>query len=96
MFQVRCDYRYVNGVGIVLVYFLNGMPFVYDDITETEREDHYAKACAEAEPTLNIEHLFLNSEQRSQPEPLPGPPGPPPGALPGPPGAPPRPLLGGF
>lgn len=62
MFQVRCDYRYVNGVGIVLVYFLNGMPFVYDNIDDMSREDPYVKACADAEPTINIEHLTKNSE----------------------------------
>lgn len=62
MFQVRCDYRYLNGIGIVLVYFLNGMPFVYDDITDAEKEDIYVKTCAEAEPTLNVELLTKNSE----------------------------------
>ena len=62
MYRVRCDYRYLNGIGIVLVYFLNGMPFVYDDITDAEREDPYVKACAEAEVTLNVEHLTKNSE----------------------------------
>lgn len=62
MFKVRCDYRYINYIGIVLVYFLNGMPFVYDDITEAEREDPYVKAIAEHEYSLDVEQLTKNSE----------------------------------
>ncbi len=62
MFKVRCEYRYVDTIGIVLVYFFNGMPFVYDDIDEMEQEDAYVKACANAEETLTTEHLTRNSE----------------------------------
>jgi len=62
MFKVRCEYRYVDTIGIVLVYFFNGMPFVYDDIDEIEQEDAYIKACANSEETLTIEHLTRNSE----------------------------------
>ena len=61
MFQVRCDYRYLNGIGIVLVYFLNGMPFVYDDITDAEKEDIYVKSCAESR--TNIERWTLDKKQ---------------------------------
>lgn len=62
MYRVRCDYRYVNGIGIVLVYFLNGLPFVYDDISDDERNDPFIKICAEEEPSLDIEDLTKNSE----------------------------------
>ena len=62
MFKVRCEYRYVDTIGIVLVYFFNGMPFVYDDIDEIEQEDVYVKACANSEETLTTEHLTRNSE----------------------------------
>jgi len=62
MYKVRCDYRYVNYVGIVLVYFLNGMPFVYDDIADIEKDDPFVKALAYSEPPLDVEELLRNSE----------------------------------
>ena len=62
MYKVRCDYRHVNYIGIVLVYFLNGMPFVYDDIHEEDKTDPYVKAIADSEPALDVEELTRNSE----------------------------------
>ena len=44
------------------MYFLNGMPFVYDDISEAEKEDSYVKAIAGAEDPLDVEQLTKNSE----------------------------------
>ena len=62
MYKVRCDYRHVNYVGIILVYFLNGMPFVYDDILDEDKSDPYVKAIADPEPALDVEELTRNSE----------------------------------
>lgn len=41
---------------------MNGMPFVYDDITDEERGDPYVTALADSEPPLDIEQLTKNSE----------------------------------
>ena len=62
MFKVRCDYRHINYIGIVLVYFLNGLPFVYDDISEAEKEDAYVKAIAGVADPIDVEQLTKNSE----------------------------------
>ena len=62
MYKLRCDYRHVNYIGIVLVYYLNGMPFVYDDISEEERNDPYVKAIARSEDAIDVEQLTKNSE----------------------------------
>jgi hypothetical protein len=62
MYKVRCDYRYVNTIGIVLVYFINGMPFVYDDIPDSEKDDPYVQAIAQTEHPLEVEELTKNSE----------------------------------
>ena len=61
-YQVRSEYRFVDTVGIVLVYTLNGMEFVYDDITEQELLDPMVQAVAANEPVLTIETLIRNSE----------------------------------
>ena len=62
MYKLRCDYRHVNYIGIVLVYYLNGMPFIYDDISEEERNDPYVKAMAGSEDAIDVEQLTKNSE----------------------------------
>jgi len=62
MYKVRCDYRHINYIGIVLVYFLNGMPFVYDDVPEVDKDDPYVKAIADSEDPIDIEQLTRNSE----------------------------------
>ena len=62
MYKVRCDYRYINTIGIALVYFINGMPFVYDDIHDEDKGDPYVKAIADSEEPLDIEQLTKNSE----------------------------------
>lgn len=62
MYKVRCDYRYINGIGIALVYFINGMPFVYDDIFDEDKIDPYVQAVVNSEPSLEVEQLTKNSE----------------------------------
>jgi hypothetical protein len=61
-YQVRSEYRFVDTVGIVLVYTINGMEFVYDDISEEELMDPMIQAVASHEPILSIETLTQNSE----------------------------------
>ena len=67
MFKVRCDYRHINYIGIVLVYFLNGMPFVYDDVPEVDKDDPYVKAIADSEDPIDIEQLTRNRSYGSTP-----------------------------
>ena len=61
-YQVRSEYRFVDTVGIVLVYTINGMEFVYDDISEEELMDPMIQAVASNEPILSVETLIKNSE----------------------------------
>jgi len=61
-YQVRSEYRFVDTVGIVLVYTINGMEFVYDDISEEELLDPMIQAVASNEPILSVETLIRNSE----------------------------------
>jgi len=61
-YQVRSEYRFVDTVGIVLVYTINGMEFVYDDISEEELMDPMIQAVAANEPILSVETLIRNSE----------------------------------
>jgi hypothetical protein len=61
-YQVRSEYRFVDTVGIVLVYTVNGMEFVYDDISEEELMDPMVQAVASCEPVLSIETITRNSE----------------------------------
>ena len=61
-YQVRSEYRFVDTVGIVLVYTINGMEFVYDDISEEELMDPMIQAVASNEPILSVETLIQNSE----------------------------------
>ena len=61
-YQVRSEYRFVDTVGIVLVYTINGMEFVYDDISEEELMDPMVQAVASNEPILSVETLIQNSE----------------------------------
>ena len=61
-YQVRSEYRFVDTVGIVLVYTINGMEFVYDDISEEELMDPMIQAVAAHEPILSVETLIRNSE----------------------------------
>jgi hypothetical protein len=61
-YQVRSEYRFVDTVGIVLVYTINGMEFVYDDISEEELMDPMIQAVASNEPILSVETLIRNSE----------------------------------
>jgi len=61
-YQVRSEYRFVDTVGIVLVYTINGMEFVYDDISDEELADPMIQAVAAHEPLLDIETLIRNSE----------------------------------
>lgn len=44
------------------MYFMNGMPFVYDDISDEDKCDPYVNAIADSEPALEIEQLTKNSE----------------------------------
>jgi hypothetical protein len=61
-YQVRSEYRFVDTIGIVLVYTINGMEFVYDDISEEELMDPMIQAVASNEPILSVETLIQNSE----------------------------------
>jgi hypothetical protein len=61
-YQVRSEYKFVDTVGIALVYSINGLPFVYDDISEEELMDPIVQAIAFSEPFLSIETLIRNSE----------------------------------
>jgi len=61
-YQVRSEYRFVDTVGIVLVYTINGMEFVYDDISDEELNDPMVQAVASNEPILSVETLIQNSE----------------------------------
>ena len=61
-YQVRSEYRFVDTIGIVLVYTINGMEFVYDDISEEELMDPMVQAVASNEPILSVETLIQNSE----------------------------------
>ena len=61
-YRVRSEYRFVDTVGIVLVYTINGMEFVYDDISEEELMDPMIQAVASNEPILSVETLIQNSE----------------------------------
>lgn len=61
-YQVRSEYRFVDTVGIVLVYTINGMEFVYDDISDEELADPMIQAVASHEPILSVETLIRNSE----------------------------------
>ena len=38
------------------------MPFIYDDISEAERDDPYVKAIAGSEDAIDVEQLTKNSE----------------------------------
>jgi len=61
-YQVRAEYRFVDTVGIVLVYSINSLEFVYDDISEEELQDPLVVAIAQSEPILSVEDLIRNSE----------------------------------
>ena len=61
-YQVRSEYRFVDTVGIVLVYSINSLEFVYDDISDEELMDPMVQAIAANEPVLSIEELIRNSE----------------------------------
>jgi len=61
-YQVRSEYRFVDTVGIVLVYSINSLEFVYDDISDEELMDPMVQAIAANEPVLTIEELTRNSE----------------------------------
>ena len=61
-YKVRSEYRFVDTVGIVLVYSVNGMEFVYDDISEEELRDPMVQAVASCESVLSVETITRNSE----------------------------------
>jgi hypothetical protein len=61
-YQVRAEYRFVDMIGIVLVYSINSLEFVYDDISEEELQDPLVIAIAQSEPILSVEQLIKNSE----------------------------------
>ena len=46
VYKVRCEYKYVETQGICLVYSINGMDFIYDHITDKEKEDPLIVAVA--------------------------------------------------
>tara|TARA_B100000945_G_scaffold132782_1_gene105946 strand:+ start:500 stop:775 length:276 start_codon:yes stop_codon:yes gene_type:complete len=62
VYKVRCEYKYVETQGICLVYSINGMDFIYDHITDKEKEDPLIVAVASSEPSISIETLTKNSE----------------------------------
>ena len=61
-YQLRKEICYVEDVGIAEVYFLNGMPFLYDELDELHQYDSGLIRLAEMHPLITVEELTTNSE----------------------------------
>lgn len=61
-YQLRKEICYVEDVGISEVYFLNGMPFVYDVLDDLHQHDAGLIRLAGMNPLIRVEELTSNSE----------------------------------
>lgn len=52
---------YNNGTQIVLMYFINSVPFTFDDLPDGHLYDHELCRLADQQRTFDPEDLYLNS-----------------------------------
>lgn len=57
-YKITSNYCYHNGI-IVDMYFINGIPFTFDDIPQIMQDDPYVKIEAEGMYDYTSEDLYL-------------------------------------
>jgi len=60
LFKLHWDYRNLEGVGTVKMFYLNGMPFTFDD-EDIPVIDEVAKLLAEQKPIITHEEIYKGS-----------------------------------
>lgn len=60
LLKVYWDYRILDGVGVVKMFYLNGMPFTFDD-EEIPIIDEIAETLAKDRPVITHEEIYRGS-----------------------------------
>jgi hypothetical protein len=60
LLKVYWDYRILDGVGVVKMFYLNGMPFTFDD-EDIPIIDEIAETLAKDRPVITHEEIYRGS-----------------------------------
>ena len=60
LLKVYWDYRILDGVGVVKMFYLNGMPFTFDD-EDIPIIDEIAETVAKDRPVITHEEIYRGS-----------------------------------